>query len=110
VLARPGTLAEFEATTPPGSSWRNELCARAALRPPYSLRRKVRRIPCPVLYCIAEDDEINPPALGIAAAERAPQGELRLYPGGHFAPLLPGAFELVVADQLEFLRRALPDA
>jgi pimeloyl-ACP methyl ester carboxylesterase len=106
VLARPETLAEFEAATPPGSSWRNELCARAALRPPYLLERKVRRIACPILYCIAEDDEINPPALGVAAAARAPWGELRRYPGGHFAPLL-GGFEPVVADQIEFLRRTL---
>jgi dienelactone hydrolase len=110
VLARPGTLAEFEAVTPPGSGWRNELCARAALRPPYRLERKTRRIACPILYCIADDDEINPPALGIAAAHSAPCGELRRYPGGHFAPLLPGAFETVVADQLEFLRRALAAA
>ena len=107
VLARPASLAEFEAMTPPGSSWRNELCARAALRPPYRLERKVGRIPCPVLYCVADDDEINPPALGVAAAERAPRGELRRYPGGHFAPLLGETSERVVADQIEFLRRQL---
>jgi dienelactone hydrolase len=106
-LARPTTLAEFEAVTPPDSSWRNEICARVALNPPYRLQRKARRIPCPILYCIADDDEINPPALGIAAAEHAPRGELRRYPGGHFAPLHGDAFEPVVADQLQFLRRAL---
>jgi pimeloyl-ACP methyl ester carboxylesterase len=107
VLARPGSLAEFEATTPPGSSWRNELCARAALRPPYRLQRGVGRISPPILYCIAADDEINPPDLGVAAAARAPRGELRRYPGGHFAPLLGTTFESVVADQLEFLGREL---
>jgi uncharacterized protein len=93
--------------TPPGSTWRNELCARAALAPPYRLARKTRRIRCPILYCIAEDDLINPPALGIRAAEGAPRGELRLYPGGHFAPLLGDTFERVVTDQLEFLDRQL---
>jgi uncharacterized protein len=107
VLARSTALAEFEATTPPGSSWRNELCARAALWPPYRLRRKVRRISSPILYCIADEDEINPPALGIAAARSAPRGELRRYPGGHFAALHGDGFEPVVADQIEFLRRAL---
>ncbi len=107
VLARPSTLAEFEAVTPPGSSWRNELCARAALAPPYRLAKKVRRIGCPILYCIADDDEINPPALGIAAAGHAPAGELRRYPGGHFAPLHGEAFETAVADQLDFLQRSL---
>jgi pimeloyl-ACP methyl ester carboxylesterase len=109
VLARPDTLAEFEAVTPPGSTWRNELCARAVLAPPYHLARRARRIRCPILYCIAEDDEINPPALGRAAAERAPEGELRTYPGGHFAPLLGDGFERAVADQVDFLRRHLLD-
>jgi pimeloyl-ACP methyl ester carboxylesterase len=106
-LARPSCLAEFEAVTPPGSNWRNEMCARAALAPPYRLARKARRIECPILYCIADEDEINPPALGIEAANRAPAGELRRYPGGHFAPLYGDSFEPAVADQLEFLKRAL---
>lgn len=106
-LARPSCLAEFEAVTPPGSTWRNEMCARAALAPPYRLARKARRIECPVLYCIAEDDEINPPALGIEASRNAPAGELRRYPGGHFAPLYGPSFETAVADQLEFLERNL---
>lgn len=107
VLAAPGTLGEFEAVTPPGSTWRNELCARAVLAPPYRLTRKTGGIRCPILYCIAEDDQINPPALGIKAARGAPRGELRLYPGGHFAPLHGETFERVVADQLEFLARQL---
>jgi pimeloyl-ACP methyl ester carboxylesterase len=106
-LARSSCLAEFEAVTPPGSSWRNEMCARAALAPPYRLSRKVGRIRCPILYCIADDDEINPPQLGIEAAGRAPAGELRRYPGGHFAPLYGESFEAVVADQLDFLERNL---
>lgn len=109
-LARPTALTEFEAVTPPGSSWRNEICARVALNPPYRLRRRVRRIACPILYCIADEDEINPPALGIAAARSAPRGELRRYPGGHFAPLHGDGFEPVVADQIEFLRRAFAAA
>ena len=106
-LARSSCLAEFEAVTPSGSSWRNEMCARAALAPPYRLEKKVRRIQCPVLYCIADEDEINPPALGVEASRNAPAGELRRYPGGHFAPLYGPAFEAVVADQLEFLERNL---
>ncbi len=107
VLAAPDAVAEFEAVTPPVSAWRNELCARAVLSPPYHLARQVRRIRCPILDCIAEDDQINPPALGIETAKRAPKGELRLYPGGHFAPLLGDAFERAVADQSGFLGRHL---
>jgi pimeloyl-ACP methyl ester carboxylesterase len=107
VFTSPGSIAGFESVTTPGSRWRNELCARAALAPPYRLGRKTRRIPCPALYCITEDDDINPPDLGIRAAEGAPKGELRLYPGGHFDPFLGETFERMSADQIEFLERAL---
>lgn len=108
VLARPSALGEFEAVSPPGSTWRNEACARAALAPPYlALERKARRIHCPILFCIADQDEINPPELGVAASRNAPAGELRRYPGGHFAPLHDPVFEPAVADQLDFLERRL---
>ena len=89
VLNSPDSAPGFAAITPPGSTWRNELCARVALAPPYSLARKVRRIPCPTLYCLTEDDDINPPALGRRAAERAPRGELRAIPRRPLRPV-PG--------------------
>jgi uncharacterized protein len=107
VMNSPGAAPGLNAVTPPGSSWRNELCARAALAPPYRLARKVGRLECPVLYCITEDDDVNPPELGKRAAERAPRGELRLYPGGHFDPFRGEVFERMVADQVDFLARHL---
>lgn len=107
VLSSLDSLPGFAAVTPEGSTWRNELCARTVLAPPYRLARKTRRISCPILYCIAEEDDICPPALGKRAAGRAPQGELRLYPGGHFDPF-DRNLERMAADQIDFLRRCLP--
>jgi uncharacterized protein len=109
VLNSPGSVPGFESVTSAGSSWRNELCARAALAPPYRLARKTRRIDRPILYCLTEDDDINPPKLGKLAASRAPHGELRLYPGGHFDPFVGETFERTVADQIDFLHRHLGD-
>ncbi len=106
-LNSPGSVPGFESVTPPGSSWCNELCARVALAPPYRLARKTRHIACPILYCLTEDDDINPPKLGRRAAEGAPQGELRTYPGGHFAPFSNAIFNQVAADQVDFLNRVL---
>jgi pimeloyl-ACP methyl ester carboxylesterase len=101
VINSPDAVPGFAAITPPGSTWRNEVCARVALAPPYSLSRKVRRIPCPSLYCVFEDDDVNPPKLGRRAAQRAPRGELREYPGGHFAPFSDTTFKQVAADQVD---------
>ncbi|HSS04357.1 MAG TPA: alpha/beta hydrolase [Solirubrobacterales bacterium] len=107
VINSPDAVPGFAAITPPDSTWRNEVCARVALAPPYGLARKVRRITCPALYCVFEADDVNPPKLGRRAAERTPRGELREYPGGHFAPFADAVFDRLVADQVEFLSRVL---
>lgn len=107
VISSPEGASGFESVTGPGSTWRNEVCARALTAPPYRLARKVRRIALPILYCLTEGDDVAPPALGKKAAGRAPRGELRLYPGGHFDPFLAETFERMAADQVDFLSRHL---
>jgi dienelactone hydrolase len=97
----------FEQVTGPGSSWRNDICARGATAPPYRLERRVRRIRCPALYCIATDDEVNPPELGERTARAVASAELRLYPGGHLDPFQGETFERMAADQVGFLERRL---
>jgi fermentation-respiration switch protein FrsA (DUF1100 family) len=97
----------FERVTGSGSSWRNDICARGATAPPYRLERRARRIRCPALYCIAEDDEVNPPELGEMTARGVPSAELRLYPGGHVDPFQGETFERMAADQVAFLERRL---
>jgi pimeloyl-ACP methyl ester carboxylesterase len=106
-LNSPDSAPGFAALTPPESTWSNALCARVALAPPYNLGRKVRRIPCPTLYCLTEEDDVNPPKLGRRAAEQAPAGELCLYPGGHFDPFLGENLDRMAADQIDFLERRL---
>lgn len=110
VLSTTDSPPGFAAITPPGSTWRNELCARAVFAPPYRLLPRAGRIRCPILFCIADDDDVNPPALGVEAAERAPRGELRRYPGGHYDPFLGETLERMAADQVEFLARHLSAA
>jgi pimeloyl-ACP methyl ester carboxylesterase len=107
VINSPDAVSGMAAITPPDSNWRNEVCARIALSAPYELARKVERIDCPTLYCVFEDDDVNPPELGRQAARRVPCGELRTYPGGHFALASEGVFDRVAADQVDFLRRHL---
>lgn len=106
-ISSPEGLSGFESITPPGSSWRNEACARTFMAPPYRLSRRTRRIPIPVLYCITEGDDVTPPALGKQAAARAPFGELRTYTGGHFDPFQGETLERMATDQIEFLGRRL---
>ena len=61
--------------------------------------------------CVGEEDQVARPGPAIAAAHRAPYGELRTYPGvDHFDIYDGPEHEAVVADELEFLRRVLQPA
>lgn len=106
VMTSPDAEPGFRAIDPPGSTWRNETAARIALRvATYRPGRRADRIAAPILYAIADDDVITPPEFAAAAAERAPRGEVRRYPGGHFDLYDGEGFERVVADQVAFLER-----
>src|SRR4051794_24388313 len=111
VMTSPDAEPGFRAIDPPGSTWRNEAAARIALRVgSYRPGRHAGAIAAPILYAIADDDEVTPPDFALAAAERAPRSEVRRYPGGHFDLYAGAGFERTIADQLDFLRRHLRPA
>lgn len=90
------------------SRWRNRVSARWLLGRPYRPARFASGLHCPWLVCVGEADRVARPGPAIAAARRAPLGELRTYPGvDHFDVYDGPEHEAVVSDQLEFLRRHL---
>jgi fermentation-respiration switch protein FrsA (DUF1100 family) len=103
--SEPGYTAMYD----DGFEWRNAFAPRTALRLPlYSPGRRAAEVRCPLLVQVAADDAVTPPAPAIAAAKRAPRGELAVYAGlGHFEVYRGEPFELVVTDQLDFLSRHL---
>jgi alpha-beta hydrolase superfamily lysophospholipase len=90
------------------SRWRNRVSARWLLSSPYRTSRHASKLHCPWLVCVGEADRVARPGPAIAAARRAPLGELRTYPGvDHFDIYDGPEHDAVVADQLAFLRRHL---
>jgi fermentation-respiration switch protein FrsA (DUF1100 family) len=58
--------------------------------------------------CVGECDQVAKPGPAIAAAHRAPLGELRTYPGVDHFDIYDGPHhEKLLADQLAFLNRHL---
>lgn len=103
--AQPGYLA----LVPAGMPFHNEVAARFALRVGlHRPGRQAARLACPALFCICEHDSVAPARAAQRHAARAPRGEIRLYPYGHFEIYLGEPFERVVADQIEFLTRHIP--
>jgi dienelactone hydrolase len=108
VMNTPDAEPGFYALNPEGLSWPNEAAARITLRVgSYRPIRMAAQVSCPILFAIADQDEITPPDLAAAAASRAPQAEVRHYQGGHFDPYVGELFEQVIADQSDFLLRHL---
>jgi alpha-beta hydrolase superfamily lysophospholipase len=90
------------------SRWRNRVSSRWLLGRPYRPVRHAAKLHCPWLVCVGEADRVAKPGPAIAAARRAPKGELRTYPGvDHFDIYDGPAHEAFVADQLDFLGRHL---
>ncbi len=90
------------------SRWRDSVSARWLLGRPFRPVRHARRLHCPWLVCVGEADQVAKPGPAIAAARRAPLGELRTYPGVDHFDIYDGPNrEALLADQLEFLRRHL---
>jgi len=90
------------------SRWRDRISTRWLLDRPYRPARKVAKLHCPWLVCVGEADRVARPGPAIAAARRAPLGELRTYPGvDHFDIYDGPVHDALVADQLAFLRRHL---
>jgi dienelactone hydrolase len=101
--AEPGYRALFDDS---GSQFRNEVTARIGLK--IGLYRPVRRaarIACPWLVCVADRDVVTPPEPALAAAAKAPRGEVRHYDAGHFDIYVGETFERVVGDQIAFLEK-----
>jgi alpha-beta hydrolase superfamily lysophospholipase len=90
------------------SRWRNRVSARWLLGRPFEPARHAATLHCPWLVCVGDSDQVARPEVAIEAARRAPRGELRVYPGvDHFDIYDGPEHELVVADEIDFLRRCL---
>ncbi|MFC4123901.1 alpha/beta hydrolase [Nocardia rhizosphaerae] len=119
MVGAPGTLAvtttdEAEAhihtLTGGGETlWRNTIAPRALLTmmTRYHPADAATRLSCPLLVCAAADDRETPVETSRELAERAPRGELRVYPGTHFSFYTDPALRARVGtEQIDFLRTA----
>lgn len=88
------------------ADYRNEVPARVALTIPLARPgRSAGDVACPVLFCVADRDNLAPADATVRLASRAPRGEIRHYDTGHFDIYLGEDFDAAITDQLAFLAR-----
>jgi dienelactone hydrolase len=108
LMTAPDAETGYRALIPPDVVLEDRVAARIGLWIGfYSPGRAARRVSCPILFCICDRDSVAPAKPTARYAARAPRGEVRHYPVGHFDIYLGEPFERVVGDQIDFLRRHL---
>jgi uncharacterized protein len=110
VLTTPDALDGDRALHPDRyPDWQQEVAARSALRLTfYRPGKDAKRVQCPLLVLVCDDDQSALAEPAVRAAQRAPRGELVRMPGGHYAPFLDG-HDAAVEAELAFLHRHLID-
>lgn len=84
--------------------WVNRVAGRVALRMGmYRPGLKAANLPCPALFCIADQDSVVPAGRTATLAARGPRNEIKHYPVRHFEIYVGEAWQRAVADQTEFL-------
>lgn len=115
VFGQPGDLAiftdpalkvRFDAIKQGSPTWRNEFTPRFYLAPPRYRDGAAENIKAPLLVIVAEQDVYANPKFQAEVGRRAPSGEVKHYPGGHF-DIYHALFEEVVRDEIAFLRAKL---
>jgi dienelactone hydrolase len=116
VVGRPGEAAVFtdpqvaQVFTELGgeaAGWRNAFAPRFVFGLPRYRPGSAERLRMPLLVCVADDDLEASPEFALEVAARAPRGEARRYPVGHFAVYVEPLRSRVIADQITFLRALL---
>lgn len=111
LMTAPDVLPGYLGLLPPGAGDRfsNYVAARFGLQIiRYFPGRQAAKIRAPLLGCVCDTDTVAPAAATLRHLQRAPRAEIKRYPEGHFEIYVGAAFERVVADQIDFLRRHVP--
>lgn len=114
-MSTPGAYDALVAMLP-GPEWRdyfdehNSVTALSFLETlRYSPGKRAAQIKCPVLLQAGRGDRTTPFEPARRAAEKIPVCEFRAHDCDHFDVYLGGCFAAVVAEQIDFLQRRIPE-
>lgn len=108
LMTAPDAEPGYRALVPAGTTFDDHVDGRIALTiATEAPGRSAGKVTAPILFCVCDTDSVAPPKPTLRLAAKAPRGEIKRYPVGHFDIYRGAAFEVAVADQVEFLTRHL---
>lgn len=111
LMTAPDCASGMEALIPEGTDVRSDVAARFALDIiRYFPGRDTAKVTCPIHFAVCETDTVAPAKATLRHTAKAPKGETKMQPGGHFDIYVGKDFEANVAEQLAFLAAHVPVA
>ena len=108
LMNAPGESEGYLNLVPEGCSFDRRVAARFALQiGMYSPIRQLRKLKMPILIQVAKNDLTTPAKPAIDSSKKFANVHLKQYDTGHFQLYVEPMFQVIVADQLEFLRESL---
>ena len=95
-----GVLKLLDASGLREEDYRNDVPARVAVEIPLDAPGRLAEKFDAHPLCVCDDDSVAPASTTLRHAAKAPRGEIRRYPAGHFDIYVGEEFERVIADQL----------
>ncbi|MEM5775413.1 MAG: alpha/beta fold hydrolase, partial [Anaerolineaceae bacterium] len=90
-------------------TWRNEVAPRVLSQlAKYKPGRRAADLKIPLLVCAGKNDQETPLEMARELADKAPMGQLKTYPFGHFDFYKIAHRQKIVDDQVKFLRTHVP--
>ncbi len=102
---RPGAYEGWHSVVPKGYQFDNRVVASTDILKVlfYNAAGMAKRVRCPLLVCVSDEEELMDPAIALKTATDAPRGIAKHYPAGHFGVYHAPMVMRLVADQIEFL-------
>lgn len=111
LMTAPDAQSGYLQLVPGGEAFTNEVAARVGVQIPlHRPGRLASKVASPILFCVCDADSVAPAKATLRHAAKAPRGEIKRYPDGHFDIYVGDGFERVLTDQLAFLAEHVPVA
>lgn len=107
-LNKPGCDEGYRAKIPADADWQNRVTARSLLSSiTFRPCRDANSVRCPVLFIIAEHDQLIRTKVSLQVTERVADAKVRVLPIDHFAVYRGDVFEQVCGEETDFLAEHL---
>jgi uncharacterized protein len=109
IFTDPSLAQRFKTVAEKSPTWKNKVAARVIFNLPVYKEGTIERINAPIFIALSAKDIELDPAFIREKFSKSKNAKIKEYPYGHFSMYHEEAFDEVVTDQVNFLKKHLSD-